>query len=81
MQHAVAVVLWLCLHCDFAGSLTSINAFDAVPPQEHSWLTSLATQLLQIGCKLVPESWHTSSAAAASAPDEPDNPKLSSKTV
>eukprot|EP00953_Heterococcus_sp_UTEX-ZZ885_P026556 14332-Heterococcus_DN1.PRE.2 len=64
------------------GNVTSTKEFNAVPPQENSsWLTSLATQLLHIGCKLVPESWHTPAAAAATTPDEPDNPKLSSKIV
>eukprot|EP00953_Heterococcus_sp_UTEX-ZZ885_P023714 13024-Heterococcus_DN1.PRE.1 len=61
------------------GDMSSTKVFEPIPPKEESWLASIATQLFQIGSKVVPGSWRT--ASTNSDHDEPDSPKLISKTL
>eukprot|EP00953_Heterococcus_sp_UTEX-ZZ885_P023711 13022-Heterococcus_DN1.PRE.1 len=67
------------LHDATSSDMSSTKVFEPIPPKEESWLASIATQLFQIGSKVVPGSWRT--ASTNSDHDEPDSPKLISKTL
>jgi hypothetical protein len=65
------------MYMSYAGDMSSTKVFEPIPPKEESWLASIATQLFQIGSKVVPGSWRT----VAPEHDEPYSLKLSSTTL